>query len=220
MITLPDFNKQFDYENNFYLSSDISRMGKVMAHYELYKKAHELPGDIVECGILKGCSFVRFATFCQLLGNRNAKKLIGFDTFGTFPLTHLEEDKAKREKHIKDCGPESISKAQLLEVLKHKGIDQKVELIEGDITKTLPLYLEKSPDLKISFLNIDVDIYEPSKVILELLYPRVVKGGVVLLDDYGFFAGETQAADEYFKGQNVKISKMPFAETPSYIIKP
>ncbi len=218
MITLPDFNKQFDYENNFYLSSDISRIGKVMAHYELYKMAHNLSGAIIECGILKGCSFVRFATFCKLLGNQS-KRIIGFDTFGKFPHTKLEEDKGKRLKHIKDCGPESISKPQLMEVLKRKGLEENVELIEGDITKTLPAFIKKNPDLKVSFLNIDVDIYEPSKVILESLYPRVVKGGVVLLDDYNVFAGETKAADEYFKDKKISIKKFPFAKTPSYIVK-
>jgi len=94
-----------------------------------------------------------------------------------------------------------------------------VELVEGDVTKTLPQYIKEHPEFKISLLNLDVDIYEPSKVILQELYPRVVKGGVIILDDYGIFPGETTAVDDYFKGQDIKIRKFPFCMTPSYIVK-
>lgn len=45
------------------------------------------------------------------------------------------------------------------------------------------------------------------------------KGGVLVLDDYGTIPGETKAVDEYFKDQDVKILKFPFAMTPCYIIK-
>ena len=69
MIKLPDFTKDFDYENNFYLSCDITRISKILAHYELYKKVIDLPGEIVECGIFKGASFARFAMFRELFGN-------------------------------------------------------------------------------------------------------------------------------------------------------
>ncbi len=218
MITLPDFSKTFDYENNFYLSCDATRIGKMLAQYELYKMVHEIPGVIVECGVLKGCSFIRFASFRDLFGHAFSRKLIGFDTFGTFPETHFEADKTMRQRHEEMCG-ESISKQQLLGVLQHKGLDKNVELIEGDITETLPKYLAGHYELKLSLLNMDVDIYEPSKLILESLFPRIVKGGVLILDDYGVFPGETKAADEYFKNKNIKIQKFPFCMTPSYVIK-
>ena len=65
----------------------------------------------------------------------------------------------------------------------------------------------------------DVDIYEPTVIILKHLWPRVVKGGVLLLDDYGNFPGETKAVDEYFKGDGIEIRKLPFAASPAYIIK-
>ena len=63
MIELPDFNKAFDHENNFYLSCDLKRIGKIICSYELYKIARELPGDIVECGVFKGISLIRLITF-------------------------------------------------------------------------------------------------------------------------------------------------------------
>jgi predicted O-methyltransferase YrrM len=98
-------------------------------------------------------------------------------------------------------------------------LDENIELIEGDIIETVEMYVRDNPELKISFLNLDVDIYEPSAAILEHLYPRVVPGGVVLLDDYGTFPGETRAVDEYFGEDLPEIHKFPFAMTPCYIEK-
>ncbi len=219
MIKLPDFSKSFEYENNFYLSCDVTRISKILAHYELYKIAGHKPGTIVECGVFKGISLLRFAMFRELFESPFSKKIVGFDTFGKFPNTEFSDDKKLRKKLIQDAGEQSISKSQMLKVFKHKGIDKSIELVKGDITKTVPEYVKSHPELKISLLNIDTDIYEPSVTILKYLYPKVVKGGVVIFDDYGVFPGETKAVDEYFKNENIEIKKFPFALTPCYIIK-
>ena len=95
MIKLPDFTKAFEYENNFYLSCDNTRFSKILAHYELFKMAMNLPGAMVECGVFKGAAFVRFAGFRDLFGNPFSHKLIGFDVFGPFPEPSFEEDKKR-----------------------------------------------------------------------------------------------------------------------------
>lgn len=219
MITLPDFTKAFEYENNFYLSCDNTRLSKILAHYELFKMVKDLPGAMIECGVFKGVSFARFAGFRDLFGNAFSHKLIGFDIFGPFPETNFEEDKKYRTHFVETAGEQSISKEQLTNILSKKGIDKNVELVEGDIVKTIPDYIKKNSHLKISLLNLDTDIYEPAVVILEHLWPRIVKGGILIIDDYGVFPGETKAVDDYFKDKNVKILKFPFAMTPCYIIK-
>lgn len=119
MINLPDFNKAFEYENGFYLTSGPERLGKSIAHYELFKIANEVEGEIVECGVFKGASLLRFASFQDVFGKKK-RKVIGFDTFGVFPETHFEKDKKKRQEFIVEAGNESISKGQLLEVVKKK----------------------------------------------------------------------------------------------------
>ncbi len=53
MIELPDFTKTFDYENYFYMTCDNQRIGKLLAHYELYKMVQNLNGALVECGVSK-----------------------------------------------------------------------------------------------------------------------------------------------------------------------
>ena len=97
-------------------------------------------------------------------------------------------------------------------------------LIDGDIKDTLPKFLEQNPGLKIALLHFDMDLYEPTKIAMETLYPLVLKGGVVCFDEYGLvpWGGETTAVDEYFAkhGEAPIIKKFSFAQTPhGYFIK-
>ena len=216
MIKLPNFHKSFDYENNFYLSCDNSRIGKMIAHYELFKLSSKIPGCIIECGVFKGASLIRFATFLKLL--KSNKKIIAFDTFGKHTTTKISSDH-KRRKILLSHGKEAISEKQLMNILKRKGLEKNIQLIKGDITETVPNYLKLNPKLKISLLNLDVDFYEPSMSILENFYPKLSKGGILMLDDYGVWDGETMAVDEYFIDKKIKIRKHMFSKTPSYIIK-
>lgn len=218
MIKLPNFKKAFDYENNFYLSCTPGRMGKFAVHYELFKLANDLDGDIVECGVFKGASFLRFAAFQEIFGNKR-RKIIGFDTFGKFPDTSFTPDKARRKSFIKDAGSSSISKTQLLKIARWKKLKTPIELVAGDILKTVPAYVALHPKLKIALLNLDTDIYEPAATILKYFWPRLQKGGVLILDDYGVFPGETKAVNEFFGGRKIHIQKFSKLKTPSFIIK-
>ena len=219
MITLPDQNEAFNYENNFYLSCDGSRIAKFIAQYELFRLSVDVPGVIIECGVFKGVSLVRFAHFREIFGLSESKALFGFDTFDVFPESTYTPDNSLLQQFIESAGSVSIGKDQLTEVLINKGVNKNISLIEGDISKTVPEFIRNNPDIKISFLNLDVDLYEPSKVIIENLFPHIAPGGILLLDDYGKFPGETRAVDDYFKGQKTEIKRFSYAKAPHYIIK-
>jgi hypothetical protein len=178
-----------------------------------------IPGAIVECGVFKGISLLRFATFRQLLSNTSSQPIYGFDTFDEFPETNFEEDKEPRSTFIKSAGSSSISVKDLYALLQKKNMVQNVSLVAGDICSTVPDFAMKNKDLKIALLNIDVDIHEPAVVVLEQLYPMVAKGGLILLDDYNKFPGETKAVNDYFKNKDVKIEQYPFSAYPYFIIK-
>ena len=99
---------------------------------------------------------------------------------------------------------------------------KRLELVVGDVTETVPKYVEEHPGLRISLLHLDVDLYEPTLVGLKHLYPLVVPGGVVILDEYGHekFAGESAAFDEYFGDCRPKDEKSRLVSNPSaYFIK-
>ncbi len=136
----------------------LSRLTKVLAHYDLYKSISNLPGDIVECGVFKGVSLARFAIFRELLSNSASRKIIGFDVFGKYPETSFTGDQEMRDHFIQVAGEESISKQQLIEVLEHKGVGKNVDLIEGDITTTVPVYVAQHPELRLLY-SISIQIF-------------------------------------------------------------
>jgi hypothetical protein len=212
-----DFNKQFEYENNFYLTAPVNRFSKFATHLELFRKVSHIPGDIVECGVFKGVSLSRFVKFRSLFDNLSSKKIIAFDIFGEFPEAQYENDKEKREKFIQEAGNKSIGKDELISIFKELDLYHNIELVEGDILDTVPEYKTENPHLKISLLHIDVDLYEPTKVVLEEFYPLMVKGGIVILDDYGAFAGANKAIDDFFKVGNIKIQKLNYSHAISFV---
>ena len=156
-----------------------------------------LPGAIVECGLFKGNSFYRLAHFRDLLESRYSRKLIGFDIFGAFPQTDYEEDKKYLADFTNSAGENSIELEEIENIMIHKKIEN-YEFIKGDINKTIPQYCRDNEHLKIALLHIDTDVYEPAVTILEHMYSRIVRGGIVMFDDYGTFPGETKAVDEFF----------------------
>lgn len=220
MITLPDFSKAWEYENNFYLSSDKLRIGKLLTQYEIFKMTLDLPGEIAEFGVFKGTSLIRLIMYRDILTNAKARKVIGFDTYTKYPDMRHELDKEHMKDFIHKAGVESISLEQFDEVLKHAGIRDNVELVAGDICETAPKYIADHETIKFSLINMDTNFYLPTKVALEQFWPRLVSGGVLMLDDYGIVPGETQAVDEYFAGKNIKIQKLPFSFKPFFIVKP
>lgn len=219
MINRFDESKAFDYENGFYLTSSVSRIGNILSHYELYKKIMDLPGAIVECGVFRGGALIQFASFRELLETENSRKIIGFDIFGEFPEAKNTADQKFREAWVRETKNEFLTKEELLQSFSHKKIGN-IELVKGDILETARQYVEEHPELKIALLHIDTDIYEPAKEALEVFYDRVVKGGIVAFDDYGTVGGETWAVDEFFGESKPELRKFRFANgKPSYLIR-
>ena len=205
-------------ENIFYLKTDIYRISNLINHYEIYKKIISLPGDVVECGVFKGISLTRFLTFREILENYNSRKIYGFDVFGKFPKAKNQGDKSWVKKWEKNAG-DGIDVKELNGILSDKKFSN-FELVKGDVKKTIPKLIKQHPGLKISLLHLDMDIYEPTKFALNKLFPYVVKGGIILLDDYNEVFGATKATDEFLNlNKGLKITKLNFYRKPSYIVK-
>ena len=107
---------------------------------------------------------------------------------------------------------------QMEAILAYKNVTN-YELIPGDILQTLPQYVNAHPELKISLLHIDVDVYNATQCILENLFDLVVPGGIVMLDDYASAEGETRAVDEFIAGTGYRVEKTSYAVTPAFIRK-
>lgn len=210
------------FENNFYYTSDKSRILKILDQHEIYKKIQNVKGDIVECGVFKGASMIRFLSFRDLFETSKKRNVYGFDMFGKFPIPisqkkNFKADKKFANKHDQMIGL-GIKKDKLENLLKLKKFNN-FKLIKGNVINTIPKFLDKNPKIKISLLHLDLDIYEPTKFVLDFLYQKIARGGVILLDDYRHIKGATLAVDEFAKKKNLKIKKVSKNGRPYFIQK-
>jgi hypothetical protein len=95
--------------------------------------------------------------------------------------------------------------------------------------KTVPKYIKKNRQLKICLLNVDIDFVESTHCVLENFYDKVVKGGVIIFDNYLgnigkkdnkiFYRGETNIINKFLKKKRKKVKFFKLFIRPSYIIK-
>src|SRR4051812_43017470 len=128
-------------------------MSKILAHWELYRMVEGLAGHIVECGVFKGASLVRWATFRELTASPFSKAIIAFDTFGTFPESLYGPDVAAREAFVAAAGDQSLTVEQLTKVLDRGGIARNVELVAGGNPGTVPRHLAPHPGPPVSLVQ-------------------------------------------------------------------
>ena len=185
---------------------------------------NNLEGDFVECGVWKGGNLILYQKMIEKL-NIKGKKIYGFDTFegmsnptdADFPADNLfggfkAEHYMKTQK--KDLNINNIHAYAPIEMVKNN-FNNNTEnrnnliLIKGKVEDTLKIQ-SNLPD-KISILRLDTDWYESTKTELEILYPRLVKNGVLIIDDYGEWSGSRKATNEYFKDKKIAMFKIDIA---------
>ncbi|MHC8508101.1 MAG: TylF/MycF/NovP-related O-methyltransferase [Rhodospirillales bacterium] len=210
----------WDYENGFHWFSDNSRLMHVLSHYELYKSTSGLPGDVIECGVFKAVSLIRWASFRRALETDSSRKIIGFDVFGPFPGENLtsKEDVELAETFNNDDG-EALTVDEFRSVMERKGF-QNIQAVEGNIFQTLPKYLEDNPQTRVSLLHLDMDVKPPTEFALNLLWDRMVPGGLILADDYNGLAGATDAFQEFAQARGLALEKPLFDQKPAFIRVP
>lgn len=176
-------------------SDNILRRERHYTLGQLLERASQLNGDVAECGCWRGLSAYQSAT---RLKQQNFKGTFYiFDSFEGLS-DFKEEDISSFEKHDETrkkefaCG-EDIVKSNLSEF-------DFIEYKKGWI----PERFHEVTDKKFSFVHIDVDMYQPILDSVEFFYPRMVSGGIIVFDDYGYnyFPGAKKAVDEYVLDKN------------------
>lgn len=214
----------WDSYNHLMMSPDVERMRKVFAREELFRRTIDIPGDIVECGVFKGTGLAQFSKFKSIFCPGSPKAIIGFDLFGKSPLVGSEFDNAQMQNYFDVCGVDSLDLSTIRSMM--SSIDSgrtDVKLVVGDVTVTCKKFVDENPGFKISFLNMDLDLEEPTLKSLEALWPRVSLGGIVVFDEYAIPEwSESRAVDNFFTklGGKLEIKCLPWARTPSaYVVK-
>lgn len=183
-----------------------------------------IKGDLVECGVWFGGNLI---IFDQLKKKYNSKKKIyGYDTFSGMPKpTVKDKDMQKKQffETYKDLNKKYYSpkKFNLLKVKKNLNLNKvnlkEIKLFKGRVEDTL-VKKENLPN-KISLLRLDTDWFESTNVSLNQLYPRLVKGGVLIIDDYGWNSGCKKATDNYFKKKGGEVSFFRIDHEAVFLIK-
>ncbi|WP_188221564.1 TylF/MycF/NovP-related O-methyltransferase [Flavobacterium pokkalii] len=197
-----------------------------LIHAVKYIDVNNIEGDIVECGVWRGGSIGTCILALNKI-NRRDKKIWLFDTFeGMNKPTEVDLD-INGNLACERMDKENVETSWLwakaeIDIVK-ENINrynyplQNINFIEGVVEKTL--LLDNLPE-KISLLRLDTDWYESTKIELEILYPKLVSGGILIIDDYGHWEGCKKAVDEFFE----KLEFKPFLHRIDYtgrlIIKP
>lgn len=215
-MNINNHNKRYNFihENFFHHYADKSRFEKILNHYELFKLSKNIKGEVVELGVFKGTSLIRFAHFRDAL--KVKKTIYGFDTFTKFPNNKSKNlyDKSF-PKNFKTIAGNPMKVSELMNILKKKKI-KKTVLVKGDIYKTLKKFLKKKK--KIALLHLDLDTEDITKYAIETLYPIINKGAIIILDDFKIHKGIDRAIRKS-KLKNFKILKPFYGKNPHYIIK-
>lgn len=200
-ILLP--NSPRDVVNSKALSMvSIERLWAVIQSTK-YIINNNIDGDFVECGVWRGGCSLAIAMVLEDL--KAERKIYLFDTFeGMTEPTKYDnsiygKNAEERYKNSKKAEYSTWCYASIKDVkseFKKVGLEKKAIFVKGDVIETLNKELNL-PD-KISLLRLDTDWYESTKHELNVLYPKLVKDGVLLIDDYGSWEGARKAVDEYF----------------------
>ncbi len=170
-----------------------------------------IPGALAECGVWQGGSCMIMALTLLEHGGP-FRDIWMYDTYeGMTPPGNEDKIEATGEavsRRWKEgwwaAGTELVRKN-----LESCGYPMEhIKMIKGDVCRTLD---EEHPD-SLALLRLDTDWYASTKKELEVLYPSLAKGGILIIDDYGHFSGARQAVDEYFQDP----SSRPFFQRSDY----
>ena len=169
----------------------------LLTRYALH--ARNLPGNYAEFGVYRGgCSWMVLAT----AGLEPSRRMHLFDTFEGIPQDNLTDDERKAELggRLSDTSVDYV--ARLL-----KPWDPIPRLWRGDVFDTIPA----ADTDALAFVHMDLNAAAPTRHVLEHIYDRIVPGGIVVFDDYGFHGYEDQhrVVDDFLRDRPEVLISLP-----------
>ncbi|MFL6118743.1 class I SAM-dependent methyltransferase [Actinophytocola sp.] len=188
----------------------------------LYQELLELPGVIMEFGVLHGRHLAILAALRGIHEPYNSfRRIIGFDTFTGFPdLSDI--DQVSPSAAVGRFAVPHDEVDHLREVLAaHEAGDpvshvQRTFVVKGDVRETVPQYLADNPETVIGMAFFDLDLYEPTRDVFEAIRPHLVKGSIIAFDELGHprWPGVTAALRETLGLENLRLRQLPHREQP------
>lgn len=167
---------------------------------------NKITGCFVECGVWRGGSIMAIIKTLQQM-NITDREIHLFDTFeGLNTPTEFDVREsgeiASKLDYAKAGKDPRVKIDNVMQRIHDIGYPKdKIIFHVGEVEKTLP----KEPINNIALLRLDTDWYESTKIEMEYLYPQLVDGGILIIDDYGIWKGAKKAVDEYFQNNNLHL---------------
>lgn len=156
-----------------------------------------VPGDIVECGTARGGSAALMGLTLQR--QRGDRKLWVFDTFEGLPSpTANDPDYEVARRYVGQCRGELEAVARLFVDLELSAFTQ---LVPGLFQDTL----QHADISAIAVLHVDGDWYDSVMSCLTQLYDKVSPGGIIQIDDFGYWEGARKAVEEFFSMRRITV---------------
>lgn len=204
-------------------------IARFLARYELFKLQQNIKGSIIECGVHWGGGLFAWAKLSSALEPYALdRRIFGFDTFSGFPALSEKDVNAEhnQEAHIGGFKTDAGVIEELHQLIEsynsNRFLNQydKIFLIEGDATTTIPRFLEENPYVMVSLLFIDFDLYEPTRVALQHFIPRMSRGAVLAFDELNnpWWPGETQALLEELNVNRHTLHRFSFDPNIAYMV--
>jgi hypothetical protein len=190
-------------------------LSRLLYQDHLYRKIVNVPGVICEFGVHWGATM---STLLNLRGihepYNHSRVVYGFDTFSGFAGTD------EKDGGFSKTGDYSTSEGYEVELDRILRLQEsfspishikKFDLVKGDVTETLPVWLEANPHAIISMAVFDMDVYKPTRAALELILPRLTKGSLLVFDELNcpHFPGETAAVNEVIGLNKLRLQRFP-----------
>lgn len=214
----PSFNDSQWNVHETLLFARRQSLSKILYYARLYDMILEIPGVIIEFGVMWGASL---ALLSNLRGIKepynNSRTIHGFDTFRG--LTGSSDKDQSADYSVKDASyavseefPETLT--EILDIHQRNSPVphlSKYELVRGDLLETFPTWLKTHPERLVSMAIFDLDIYKPTKAALELVLPRMPKGAMLVFDELNcpVFPGETVAMLESMEINTTRLYRDP-----------
>jgi hypothetical protein len=211
---------------NLGLFINSKNLARIMFMDLIYRQIVNVHGSVMDFGTRWGQNA---AIFTALRGiyepfNRH-RRVIACDTFTGFPSVDPKDGTSKSMR----AGNLAVSKGYteyLSNILESHERDnpaghiRKFDILDGDTTVEMPKYLEQHPETIVALAYFDFDLYEPTKVVLELIKDRLVKGSIVGFDELNDpdSPGETLAVAEVLGLNNVRLQRSPYTSRTSYFV--
>ncbi len=212
--------------SNMGLFLNSKALSRLLFMNHMYEQIVDVMGVVMEFGTRWGPNLGQFVALRGIYEPFNRhRKIIGFDTFAGFPKIDAE-DGSSDMMEVGHLTVPSNYKTYLEKTLELQERDnplahiKKFELCEGDATITLPKYLADNPETIIALAYFDFDVYHPTKICLEAIKPRLVRGSILGFDELNDpdSPGETSALMEVFGLNNIKLKRFPYTSRTSYFV--